>query len=147
MINYALDTNIVSYILRKDAVITGRLIIEKQQGNLVEIPPIVYYEIKRGLIYSNATAKLKAFEKMYSVTKLGIIDNEILDIAISVYTNLQKKGKLIEDADILIAAHCIKHNLTLVTNNIKHFEDIENLQTVNWQLRDEPGGEPAGETP
>jgi predicted nucleic acid-binding protein len=131
MISYALDTNIISYYLRKNQVIIDKIADSAKNGNEIIIPPMVYYEIKRGLVYSNAAAKLTAFKELCT-NDIGIIDNEILDIAISIYANLQKKGKRIEDADILIAAYCIKHNLILVTNNIKHFEDIENLQTVNW---------------
>jgi tRNA(fMet)-specific endonuclease VapC len=33
----------------------------------------------------------------------------------------------------LIAAYCLKHNLTLVTNNTKHFKNIEGLEIVNWK--------------
>jgi predicted nucleic acid-binding protein len=131
MINYALDTNIVSYYLRNNQRIIDTIADSIKNGNEIIIPPIVYYEIKRGLVYSNAAAKLKAFKELCT-NDIGIIDTEILDIAITVYADLQKKGKLIEDADILIAAYCVKHNLTLVTNNIKHFEDIKDLQTVNW---------------
>jgi tRNA(fMet)-specific endonuclease VapC len=47
---------------------------------------------------------------------------------------LQTKGKLIEDADILIAAYCIKHNLILVTNNARHFQNIDNLQMERWTV-------------
>jgi predicted nucleic acid-binding protein len=38
----------------------------------------------------------------------------------------------LDDADILIAAFSIKHRLTLVTNNLKHLEDIEELPLANW---------------
>ncbi len=30
-------------------------------------------------------------------------------------------GELIEDADIFIAAMCLKNDYVLVTNNVKHF--------------------------
>jgi predicted nucleic acid-binding protein len=36
------------------------------------------------------------------------------------------------DDDLLIAAYCIKHNLPLVTNNTKHFTNIEHLKILNW---------------
>jgi tRNA(fMet)-specific endonuclease VapC len=104
-----------------------------KNGSEIIIPPMVYYEIKRGLIYLNATAKLIAFKKLCS-SDIGIMDDEILDIAISIYIDLQTKGKLIGDADILIAAYCIKHNLTLVTNNAKHFKNIDNLQIERWTV-------------
>jgi predicted nucleic acid-binding protein len=63
---------------------------------------------------------------------MGIIDKEILEISISVYVDLRKQGLVIEDADILIAAYCIKNDCILVTNNTKHFENIKGLKIINW---------------
>jgi tRNA(fMet)-specific endonuclease VapC len=41
---------------------------------------------------------------------------------------LRKQGKLVGDLDLLIAASALQHNLTLLTNNRRHFENIEGLQ-------------------
>jgi predicted nucleic acid-binding protein len=94
---------------------------------------MVYFEIKRWLLLINTKRKLSVFEDIYAYAGIGIIDKDILDIAVSVYAELQKKGVSIDDADILIAAYCIKYNHILVTNNIKHFEGINDLQIVNWK--------------
>jgi tRNA(fMet)-specific endonuclease VapC len=45
---------------------------------------------------------------------------------------LQEKGASIENDDLLIAAYCIRHNLPLVTNNTRHFMNIENIEIINW---------------
>jgi predicted nucleic acid-binding protein len=55
----------------------------------------------------------------------------VLDTNI-IYIRLRKSGIIIDDADILIAAYCIQNNYTLVSNNMKHFEGMENLQVENW---------------
>lgn len=44
--------------------------------------------------------------------------------------NLRKKGKLIEDIDIFIAATCLVYDLILVTNNKKHFRNVEGLKII-----------------
>jgi len=46
--------------------------------------------------------------------------------------DLKSAGKTIEDFDILIASIAITSNCVLVTNNIDHFNRIENLQIENW---------------
>jgi predicted nucleic acid-binding protein len=69
---------------------------------------------------------------MYSVHDIGVIDKIVLDIASTVKLKLQQQGKNISDDDLLIAAFCIKYNLPLVTNNKKHFLNIENLEILNW---------------
>jgi predicted nucleic acid-binding protein len=132
MNTYALDTNIISYYLKTNQEIINKVSNEIKNGNRIIIPPIVYFEIKRWLLSNNAMIKLAAFETLCSHSYMGVIDKEILEIAISLYVGLRKRGFTIEDADILIAAYCIKNNCILVTNNIKHFENIESLKIINW---------------
>ncbi|MDR1031108.1 MAG: PIN domain-containing protein [Treponema sp.] len=131
MKRYALDSNIVSYILRKDTQVTNRLQEEINKGNRVIIPPTVYYEITRGLTYINATAKIKIFTALCS-SGIGALDKTMFDRAVSIYCNFRKKGVVVDDNDILIAAFCQTYNLTLVTNNTKHFAGIHKLLTENW---------------
>jgi len=44
---------------------------------------------------------------------------------------LRKERILIGDFDLLIGATCLYHNLTLLTNNTRHFERIHNLRIVS----------------
>jgi predicted nucleic acid-binding protein len=44
---------------------------------------------------------------------------------------LKKRGKLINDADILIASIVKANNAVLVTNNDEHFSRIEGLKVEN----------------
>jgi tRNA(fMet)-specific endonuclease VapC len=106
--------------------------LEKKNENKFIIPPTVYYEIQNWLLVNNSKKKMEIFEKMYSSHGIGIIDKSVLDIASKTTVKLQSKGIQIGD-DVLIAAYCIKHNLPLVTNNTKHFKDIDDLQTINWK--------------
>ena len=43
-------------------------------------------------------------------------------------TKLRKKKQLIGDMDLLIASTALHHNLTILTNNLKHFERVEGLK-------------------
>lgn len=45
---------------------------------------------------------------------------------------LQAKGSPIGTFDTLIAAHAMSLNLTLVTNDTKHFKRVHGLKTQNW---------------
>ena len=49
-----------------------------------------------------------------------------------VRTGLEKQGKVIGSYDMLIAAHAISLEVTLVTNNVKEFSRIPGLKTGNW---------------
>ena len=45
---------------------------------------------------------------------------------------LEKTGKRVDDADVLIAATAICNNATLATGNLKHFSRFEGLKVENW---------------
>jgi tRNA(fMet)-specific endonuclease VapC len=47
---------------------------------------------------------------------------------------LKKEGKLIGPIDMLLAAQAISKNLIFVTNNIKEFSRINNLNFENWVI-------------
>ncbi len=46
--------------------------------------------------------------------------------------HLEKKGQLIGPMDLLIAAHASSINWTLVTNNLKEFKRVPDLNLENW---------------
>ena len=133
MIFYALDTNIISYFLKNDMSVVQRINKERGNQNKIIIPPIAYFEVQNWLMKNNSKTKMTSFKKMYSEEGIGILDKDIFDIAAAEKVKLQAKGLNIEDSDLWIAAYCLKHELTLVTNNIKHFEHIPNLNIVNWK--------------
>ena len=61
-----------------------------------------------------------------------VIDDAVVVRAASLYGDLHRRGELIGDADILIAATCLEHQCELVTNNASHFARIEGLVLQNW---------------
>jgi len=131
MTKYALDTNIISYYLKGNTKLIDRINNEVKNGNII-IPPIVYFEIKKWLLKNQSKTKLAAFEILLEKYGVDTISKETLDISLSIYLNLQSKRLTVDDADIFIAGHCIQNGYILITNNTKHFENIDNLKTENW---------------
>ena len=129
---YALDSNIISFYLRDNAAVVANIEKAISDGNSIIIPPIVYYEVKRGLKFINATRKIKEFEYLCELFPVGELGDYLLDESISIYVQERKAGRNTEDADIFIAAFCIHNNFILVTDNTTHFNSITNLQTINW---------------
>jgi len=78
MSGYAVDTNIISFLLRGNRQVQERIYKEANQGAGVIIPPIAYYEIKRGLIDSKATTKLGAFERLCGILGVSVMDRKLL---------------------------------------------------------------------
>jgi len=134
MTKYVLDTNIVSYILKKDSQVIKKFRQVNDNGDLCIIPAVVFYEIARGLLSIGATSKIREFNKLCYQFGINEISVVAWKEAAEIYAILRKSGKIIEDSDILIAAFCIVNNCILVTNNTRHFEVVDNLQYVNWKV-------------
>ena len=48
---------------------------------------------------------------------------------------LIKKGRMIEDFDLLIGCSAVAYEMIMVTDNTKHFSRIEGIQLENWVER------------
>jgi len=48
--------------------------------------------------------------------------------------SLRKKGKLVDDFDILIGATAIVGDLIIATNNERHFENMDGIVLENWMV-------------
>ncbi|SMN00802.1 VapC toxin protein [uncultured Candidatus Thioglobus sp.] len=68
---------------------------------------------------------LLPFEKMPFDEKSAMIYGEIR-------ADLSKKGQIIGNNDMLIAAHAKRLNATIITNNTKEFDRVEGLKVENW---------------
>ncbi|MDR1061510.1 MAG: PIN domain-containing protein [Clostridiales bacterium] len=129
---YALDTNIISYILNGNAALDERLNAVTKSGNKVVIPLMVYYEARRGLLNNNAINKMRVFEKLCAKLNVNNLTTSDMNTAAAIYDKHKRAGTPIDDSDILIAAQCINNDYTLVTNNVKHFNNIDGLTFENW---------------
>ena len=63
-VTYLLDSNIVSYILKKITTVNNKLLEVNLRGDEIFISCITYYEVKRGLLALNATRQLADFQML-----------------------------------------------------------------------------------
>jgi len=132
---YALDSNVIAAILNKEANIIGRYFQEIEQGNEFIIPPIVFYEVERGLLAKNLLGKRRAFIEFCRDVEVGEFDIHVWSKAAEIYAILSKRGKPIGhkfDGDVFIASYCLVNDYTLVTRNADDFDRIDDLRFVNW---------------
>lgn len=45
---------------------------------------------------------------------------------------LRKKGTPVDEFDMVIASQAVSEGLTVVTDNLKHFENMPDVKVVNW---------------
>jgi len=112
-------------------------VIEKRNkaifgGSRFIVPPVVDYEIQRGLLYKPSPRKEKNYYSLRRHYGVGVVTPEMWVKSAYIYADLRKKGFTVGDDDIFIAAFCLSNGYTLVTRNTKDFENIEGLLHVNW---------------
>ena len=125
---YLLDTNIITAHLKNNQRITNRLKEVRSQGQKVFISGISYYEIKRGLLAVNATSKLSVFNDLCKSYRLLLLDE--------IHADLKRRGRPIQDADILIAATAIRHGLILVSDDSDLLR-VQGITVENWLRTEE----------
>ena len=129
---YAIDSDILSYMLKDDKNIQDNFFDTVGDDDNYCIPPLVYYEVKRGLTYINAKVKLSGLAELYDGSiQNDVMTKEIWEKAINIYVMLKAKGRIIGDGDIFIASFCIVNGYTLITNNTQHYDNIPELKKIN----------------
>lgn len=131
MRGYTLDTNVVAAHIKKNPLVMQRVRDAEASGHPVMLK-VSYYETKRGLLFAGAQTQMTAFEQLWRVQGIVMMDQAVLDKAANIYADLRVAGQLIEDADILMAAIALVNDLALVTNNTSHFSRLTNLQIEDW---------------
>ncbi|QYX30256.1 type II toxin-antitoxin system VapC family toxin [Sphaerospermopsis torques-reginae] len=131
---YLLDTNIVSASLKQNLQVALKITEMRRRGELIAISGITYYEVQRGLLRSNATKKLALFAQFCQDYPVLFLDDlRIFQKASEIHADLTNKGKIIQDADILIGATAIVHNLILVSHD-SDLTRVKDLQLENWLI-------------
>jgi len=129
---YALDSNIISFYLKGNVAVIKNMEEAINGDHTLVIAPIAYYEVKRGLMLINAAKQLRKLESLCELFPVGELGDYLLEEAANLYVQERKAKRNTEDADIFIAAFCLHNDYILVTDNMKHFQNIGGLHTVNW---------------
>ena len=130
---YFLDTNVIIDLLNgKSTVLAG--FKNAYISAPIKIPDLVYYEVLRGFEYSDPKNLKSAFENFAEKCGIEYMSAGTLREAAKQYAELKKRGKMIDDDDILIGSLAIERKAVLVTNNTKHFLQLQGLQLENWTM-------------
>ena len=142
---YLLDTDTVIYLLKGHPGVIANL--KSHLHDPIKIGITTYMELHYGAYKSQRVAanlaKIKSLGESIEVAPITTAAAEIFGM---LKADLEKEGARLDDFDLTVAACALAHNLTLVTNNTKHFERIEGLKLENWTKAQENGsGQSTGE--
>lgn len=127
-----MDTNIITAFLKGNPTVVERVKQYTDEHGSLTISIISYYEILRGLKGLGNKKKLQAFNRFINDCEVEELGRPVVEKAADIYVNLKNQGKLVEDADILVAATAVDKGLVVVTDNEKHFRRIKGLEVENW---------------
>ena len=129
---YMLDTNICIYVIKKRPVSC----LEKfnaVENNGLCISAITYGELMCGIEQSLAKKKNERIVADFT-SRLIVLswDMKAARQYGKIRSVLKKERTAMGNMDMLIAAHAMSCNCTLITNNIRDFCHVKNLKYENW---------------
>lgn len=124
---YLIDTDwVIDYLKGTEG--AGRL-LDPLAHDGIAISLITYGEIFEGIYYGrNPERHEQVFRAFLQVAPILPLSASGMERFAHIRGALRAKGQLIGDADLLIAATALEHDLTLVTQNLRHFKRISNLR-------------------
>ena len=128
---YLLDTDIIIYFLKGVPEVIRN--VEAHTVDPKALSAVTYGELVFGAMKSSRPIENMA--KVRRVTELfPVIDasRAIMETFGTIKADIEKRGKRIDDFDLLIAATALYLNYTVATNNEKHYQDVQGLSVKNW---------------
>lgn len=127
------DTDILSFYFKGNQRVVDHFNEYLREFDVINISILTYYEILGGLKFKKAERQAKEFEEFVNNNTIIHISEESAKISGDVYADLRQKEITIGTSDILIAGIAIENELTLITNNERHYESIQGLRIENWK--------------
>lgn len=129
MKKYFIETSVIINFLRgKRETVKG---VESLEGELTS-SFICLAELYEGIyrVKERNKAEKAVLSFFTGLSQVYSLDEDIANNFGQVRAELKRKGEVIEDLDILLAATCLAYNLILVTYNPKHFQRVKGLEVL-----------------
>ena len=129
---YLLDTDTCSYAIRGDsAALDARL--AKEKPDALAISAVTRAELMFGLEKrGNPRALSRVVHGFLDRITVMPWDTAAADHFARLRASLERGGTPIGVMDTMVAGHALALKATLVTNNLKHFQQVAALRLENW---------------
>lgn len=130
---YLLDTNIISDLVKHpQGLVFQRIATVGENSICTSI--IVVCELRFGAAKSGSTRLVQQLERILEVLPILSLEPPVDQHYAAIRKHLEQTGTPISPNDLLIAAHALALNLTLVTANVREFGRVPDLSVENWLL-------------
>ena len=125
-----LDTDIIIAYLRGETSVAKRL---QDAGSDIAISAVVLAELLYGArLSARAEANKATILRLLSIVPALPFDQACANAYAELKAGLKEIGKPTGEADVLIAATAIAHDVILVSHNRRHFENLSGLKLEDW---------------
>ena len=125
-----LDTNICIGILHANPKVLGHVQVANE---VIGIPAMVEGELYYGVEKSDFREEnLVATNKLLKSLVVYHTTDESMRKFGDLKASLERQGRRVDDADVIIAATALTLDATLATGNSKHFARFDGLKVENW---------------
>jgi tRNA(fMet)-specific endonuclease VapC len=126
---YLIDTNILNYFIKQNSKIIDKF---DRFSDKIVLSTAVEMECYFGVAKNDNVELEEVYNDIFATYRNITIDSKVARIFGKLKALCRKTGKNVEDFDLIIASQALVHDLILVTNNTKHFENIKGLKLENW---------------
>ena len=129
---YLLDTNICIFLIRKKSAHVLKELRQHDPADLC-ISTVTVAELEYGCDRSaNPADNRLALAEFLSPFTILPFDEAAARVYGTVRTELERAGTPIGAMDLMIAAHALSKQLTVVTNNTREFNRVNGLTVTDW---------------
>ncbi len=125
-----LDTDTVSYAIKGHGQVGTRMV--QHPPSQLCLSAITLAELRYRADHKDSTKLHRLIDAFVQPLSVLPIDAEVAARYGKLATLLRQQGTPIGAFDTLVAAHTLVASLTLVTNNLRHFERVPGLRAESW---------------
>jgi tRNA(fMet)-specific endonuclease VapC len=130
-VEWLLDTDTVIYCMNQVPSVVGRVEETRVADRYLSL--ITVGELFFGILRSRQVERnLSRYRRFFARVKLLPITPTVAERFGALKADLARRGEIVADHDLWIAAHALVHSATLVTNNQSDFGRIAGLRIENW---------------
>jgi tRNA(fMet)-specific endonuclease VapC len=129
---YLLDTNIVSELIKKPQGFIAKKMFDAKLEKYCCTTIIVACELRYGAVKKKSPKLSFNVEQVLNSLPILPLEKAVDEIYAKIRVDLESRGLPIGHYDLLIAAHALLLNLTVITANEKEFSRVKNLKMENW---------------
>jgi tRNA(fMet)-specific endonuclease VapC len=130
---YLLDTNILSDLLRNPDGRVAQKVALLGEGTICT-SIVVACELRYGAAKKGSSRLSERVESLLESLEALPLDKDADRRYAEIRSHLDKQGRPIGPNDLLIAAHAMALDLTLVTHNVEEFARVPDLRLENWLI-------------